>query len=93
LLLSLPLPARQPKEPNPNVRFGLPATADPKDRDAYLIERPRYVLGYNATTRTPNWVCCRLTASDIGKARRVQEVRQRLFLDIPSGAGQFSQVP
>jgi hypothetical protein len=39
LLLALPLPAEPPKEPNANVRFGLPA-ADPKDRDAYLIERP-----------------------------------------------------
>src|SRR5262249_33640734 len=57
-------------EPNPNVRFGLPAKADPKDRDACLLERPQYVLSYNATTRTPNWVCWRLTANDIGKAKR-----------------------
>jgi endonuclease G len=54
LLLALPLPAQQ-KESNPNVRFGLPAKADQKDRDAYLIERPQYVLSYNASTRTPNW--------------------------------------
>jgi len=33
LLLALPLPAQQPKEPNPNVHFGLPAKADPKDGD------------------------------------------------------------
>jgi hypothetical protein len=41
LLLALPLPARQTKEPNPNVPFGLPARADSKDRDVYPIERPR----------------------------------------------------
>ena len=46
------------EEPNRNVRFGLPspAKADPKQREDYLIERPQYVLSYNATTRTPNWV-------------------------------------
>jgi endonuclease G len=70
LLLAVPLPAEPPKEPNPNVRFGLPAPADPKDRDAYLIERPQYVLSYNATKRTPNWVAWRLTKDDIGKAKR-----------------------
>jgi endonuclease G len=70
LLLALPLAAQQPAAPNANVRFGLPAAADQKDRDAYLIERPQYVLSYNASTRTPNWVCWRLTKDDIGKAKR-----------------------
>src|SRR4051812_14805821 len=72
LLLALPLvaqEARQAREPNRNVRFGLPAAAA-TDREAYLIERPQYVLSYNAKTRTPNWVCWRLTREDIGKARR-----------------------
>src|SRR5262245_55265752 len=62
LLLAAPPPAAQ--EPganpavNPNVRFGLPAPAkaSPESREAYLIERPQYVLSYNAKTRTPNWV-------------------------------------
>ena len=55
LLAALPLVAQ---EPNRNIRFGLPspAKADPKQREDYLIERPRYVLSYNAKTRTPNWV-------------------------------------
>ena len=46
------------EEPNRNVRFGLPspAKADPRQREDYLIERPQYVLSYNAKTRTPNWV-------------------------------------
>jgi endonuclease G len=68
LLLALPV-ATSVKEPNANVRFGLPAPAS-TDRDAYLIERPQYVLSYNASTRTPNWVCWRLTHEDIGKSVR-----------------------
>ena len=57
---------------NRNVRFGLPADAkpDPASRDAYLIDRPQYVLSYNDTTKNPNWVCWNLTASDIGPAER-----------------------
>jgi endonuclease G len=72
LLLALtPLSAAEPT-PNPNVRFGLPspAKADPKQREDYLIERPQYVLSYNAETRRPNWVCWRLQKSDLGKAER-----------------------
>jgi endonuclease G len=65
-----PGPAAGPA--NPNVRFGLPAPAqaDPGSREAYLLERPQYVLSYNAETRTPNWVCWRLRAADIGHVPR-----------------------
>jgi hypothetical protein len=72
LLFALPLAACKPDEakgPNRNVRFGLPAAAG-TEREAYLIERPQYVLSYNARTRTPNWVCWRLAREDIGKAAR-----------------------
>ena len=57
---------------NRNVRFGMPADAkpDPASRDAYLIDRPQYVLSYNDSTKNPNWVCWNLTASDIGPAER-----------------------
>jgi endonuclease G len=57
---------------NSNIRFGLPAPAStsPSNRSAYLIERPQYVLSYNAKTRAPNWVCWRLRNSDIGNAIR-----------------------
>lgn len=68
-LLLVPLLAAQEKEPNPNVRFGLPAPAG-KDREAYLIERPQYVLSYNGRTHNPNWVCWRLRKGDIGKSLR-----------------------
>src|SRR5262245_22769490 len=69
LLLVLQLPAQETKEPNRNVRLGLPASAS-TEREAFLIERPQYVLSYNARTRTPNWVCWRLSKEDIGKAAR-----------------------
>src|SRR5438132_8020381 len=60
------------QQPNRNVRFGLPspAKADPRQREDYLIERPQYVLSYNAKTRTPNWVSWRLRKEDIGQASR-----------------------
>jgi endonuclease G len=69
LALAAPLAAQ---EPNRNIRFGLPgpAKADPKEREAYLIARPQYVLSYNAKTRTPNWVSWQLTKGDIGNAAR-----------------------
>jgi endonuclease G len=70
LLLAPPLAAwEEPKEPSLNVRFGLPAAAS-TNREAYLVERPQYVLSYNAKTRTPNWVCWRLAKGDVGKAAR-----------------------
>jgi endonuclease G len=60
------------QEPNPNIRFGMPAPAktDPEWREAFLVVRPQYVLSYNAKTRTPNWVCWRLRKEDIGTSAR-----------------------
>jgi len=65
-------PPSQGQEPDRNVRFGLPspAKADPAQREDYLIERPQYVLSYNATKRTPNWVSWCLRETDIGDAAR-----------------------
>jgi endonuclease G len=69
LLAAAPVPG---EEPNPNVRFGMPAPAkaDPQSREAFLIARPQYVLSYNAKTRTPNWVSWRLQKDDIGPTAR-----------------------
>ena len=57
---------------NRNVRFGMPAAAthDPANRNAYLIERPQYVLSYNDSTKTPNWVCWNVNKGDIGETPR-----------------------
>jgi endonuclease G, mitochondrial len=59
-------------EPRVNVRFGMPSPArtNAAYRDDYLIERPQYVLSYNADRRTPNWVSWRLHKSDIGHSAR-----------------------
>jgi hypothetical protein len=53
LFLATTPPAAQEPTANPNLRFGMPADAkvDPKSREAYLIERPQYVL------RAPNKTC------------------------------------
>src|SRR5262245_44112498 len=72
ILLAVSPPPAQESSANPNVRFGLPAPANasPEGREAYLIERPQYVLSYDARMRTPNWVSWRLRKEDIGSASR-----------------------
>ncbi len=76
-LLALCLACAPPPVPggfasNANIRFGMPAAAAPgaENRKHYLIDRPQYVLSYNAETRGPNWVSWRLTEHDIGHADR-----------------------
>jgi endonuclease G, mitochondrial len=70
---------------NRNVRFGKPAEAkaDPESRNAYLIERPQYVLSYNDSTKNPNWVCWNLNKGDLGKAQR--NLRFVPDPDLPAG--------
>src|SRR5262249_1784481 len=73
-----PTPAPQsPGEPgttlaNRNIRFGMPAEAkaDPEHRDAFLMDRPQYVLSYNDSKRISNWVCWNLNKADIGNTQR-----------------------
>ena len=47
------------------------ATADPRDRDNFLIKKPYFALSYHNSKGTPNWVSWRLTRDDLGDARRV----------------------
>jgi endonuclease G len=71
---------RQPPPPpqtgetlaNRNIRFGMPGEAktDPASKDAYLMERPQYVLSYNDSKKIPNWVCWNLNKTDIGDTER-----------------------
>ena len=72
LVLLLAVSPASAREPNRNVRFGMPAPAkaDPESREAYLLARPQYVLSYNAKTKTPNWVCWQLRQEDLGSAAR-----------------------
>ena len=54
--MTLAVGCSSPPEVNRNIRFGMPGPAS-KDPNSYLIDRPQYVLSYNAEKRTPNWIC------------------------------------
>jgi endonuclease G len=76
------------QEVNRNITFGMPvgpageAKADPKQRENYLIARPQFVLSYNDTTKTPNWVSWQLVKSDVGKVPRGPFVEDK---ELPPG--------
>jgi endonuclease G len=72
LALFLVLTPLAGQQPDPHIRFGMPAAAKHErgHAQAFLIARPQYTLSYNAETRIPNWVCWRLKQSDIGNAAR-----------------------
>jgi endonuclease G, mitochondrial len=55
-----------------HLRWGNPsgATADPDNRDNFLMKKPYYALSYNNTKGTPNWVSWRLVKEDVGNASR-----------------------
>ncbi len=58
---------------NRNVRYGLPGEAKPdavKSKEAYLIERPQYVISYNDKRKSANWASWQLVAKDIGRVAR-----------------------
>ena len=85
LLLLAPLPIAIPAEtqapaaptqkllPNRNVRFGMPGEAKvdaKKSKDAFLIDRPQYVISYNDKRKSANWVAWHLISKDVGKVAR-----------------------
>jgi endonuclease G, mitochondrial len=53
---------------DPRLPFGNPsnATADFSNADNYLLIKPTYVISYNNSRGTPNWVAWRTTEADIG---------------------------
>lgn len=57
---------------NPNLLMGNPSDASDSgaEPDNYLKDYTHFVLSYNSTKGTPNWVSWRLVASDIGPAKR-----------------------
>jgi endonuclease G len=75
-VFALPAFAEEPKLlANRNVRYGMPgeAKADAeKSKEAYLIDRPQYVISYNDKRKTANWVAWHLVAKDIGRTARGQ---------------------
>lgn len=67
-----PSPAKGDGKANRNARFGLPgeAKADPANKEAFLIDRPQYVMSYNDKRKTANWVSWHLVKADMGKVAR-----------------------
>jgi endonuclease G len=57
---------------SPNMLLGNPssATPDPTNADNYLMVKPYFVLSYNNSNGTPNWVSWRVNFSDLGTAPR-----------------------
>ncbi|QJW96803.1 DNA/RNA non-specific endonuclease [Frigoriglobus tundricola] len=73
VVAAVPAVADTPKTlANRNIRYGMPGAAknDPDHTEAYLVDRPQYVLSYNDKHKTPNWVCWQLVARDIGRTHR-----------------------
>jgi endonuclease G, mitochondrial len=70
-LETMPAPAADARA---NVLLGNPsgATADPANRDNYLMLKPYFAVAYNDSTGTSNWVSWRLTRWDVGEAPRKQ---------------------
>ena len=60
---------------SPELFLGNPggATADPANRDNFLMVKPYYALSYNDDNGTPNWVSWRVTIDDLGDAPRKPE--------------------
>lgn len=81
-------PATQPAG-SVHLLLGNPsdATADPANRDNYLMVKPYYALSYNNSMGTANWVSWRVTASDLGDAPR----QPSFYADVELPAG-FSRI-
>jgi endonuclease G len=76
---------------SPNLVLGNPsgASADPANRDNYLMVKPYYALSYNDDKGTPNWVSWRVIASDLGDAPRRDEFEPDT--ELPAGFFQVTQ--
>ncbi|MGI4886233.1 MAG: DNA/RNA non-specific endonuclease [Janthinobacterium lividum] len=76
-------------DPGDNLLLGNPsgATSDPANATNYLITRPQYVTGYNATRGIPVWTSWHVGRGDLG-----QSPRQNDFRPDPGLPRQFYQV-
>jgi endonuclease G len=83
-LSTLPRPVRSEIRTESQMLLGNPdnASADGKNREHYLIQRPQYALSYNDKLRFPNWVAWHLNAGDVGTVARGQFVPDTF---LPSG--------
>jgi endonuclease G, mitochondrial len=57
-----------------NMLLGNPsgASADPANRNNYLMVKPYFALSYNEVNGTPNWVSWRVSRADLGDSPRKQ---------------------
>ena len=53
---------------NSDLLLGNPSNASTVAANNYLLYRPQYILSYNNSTKTPNWVSWHLYSGDIGSA-------------------------
>ena len=74
-----------------NLVMGNPshATSDASNTTNYLMRKAEYVLSYNASTASPNWVSWHLNASWIGDSDRQDDFRS----DTSLPAGWFRVAP
>lgn len=79
------LTVNAPFESDNHILLGNPsnATPDVANENNYLMYKPQYVLSYNRSRATANWVAWRLDTSWIGSAPRQDDFRPDS--DLPSG--------
>jgi endonuclease G len=58
-----------------NLAMGNPSNAKTSDPDNYLLEKPQYVLSYNCSKSTANWVSWHLSKAWKGDAQREDNFR------------------
>jgi endonuclease G, mitochondrial len=88
--MGFPNPVAPPSS-NINLAMGNPsgATTNTAFPDNYLLEKPQYVLSYNRTRATSNWVSWYLNSSSRGSAPRQNDFRADNTL--PSGWYQVNE--
>ena len=67
---------------SPHTELGVPTDADPSDD--LVLDKGTFVLSYNVKRKAANWVAWRLTAADLGTAKRTKGFVEDL--DIPLDA-------
>lgn len=77
ILAGCPLLLGPPTAIETHLLLGNPsnATADPGNADNYLMEKPQYVLSYNRSLGTANWVSWQLNSSWLGSTDRQDDFR------------------
>jgi endonuclease G len=68
--------------------MGNPSNAGTTDNNNYLLVRPQYVVSYNSSKGTPNWVAWHLNSTWIGSVKRSDDFRADTSL--PSGLQQIT---